>query len=59
VPPARKAAARRMVAAALTDPRPDRAREVLAADGAALRLPDGEFVDLPVAQRAERLLARS
>ncbi len=39
------------------------AREVVAAfaaaDGAALRLPDGEFVDLPVAQRAERLLARS
>jgi citrate lyase subunit beta/citryl-CoA lyase len=39
------------------------AHEVLAAfdaaDGAALRLPDGEFVDLPVAQRAERLLARA
>jgi citrate lyase subunit beta/citryl-CoA lyase len=39
------------------------AREVVAAfaaaDGAALRLPDGEFVDLPVAQRAERLLARA
>jgi citrate lyase subunit beta/citryl-CoA lyase len=39
------------------------AREVVAAfaaaGGAALRLPDGEFVDLPVAQRAERLLARS
>jgi citrate lyase subunit beta / citryl-CoA lyase len=36
------------------------AREVLAAfeaaGGAALRLPDGEFVDLPVAQRARRLL---
>jgi citrate lyase subunit beta/citryl-CoA lyase len=27
-----------------------------AAGGAALRLPDGEFVDLPVAQRARRLL---
>jgi citrate lyase subunit beta / citryl-CoA lyase len=27
-----------------------------AADGAALRLPSGEFVDLPVAQRARRLL---
>jgi citrate lyase subunit beta / citryl-CoA lyase len=36
------------------------AREVLAAfdaaGGAALRLPDGEFVDLPVAQRARRVL---
>jgi citrate lyase subunit beta/citryl-CoA lyase len=36
------------------------AREVLAAfeaaGGAALRLPDGEFVDLPVAQRASRVL---
>ena len=35
------------------------AREVLeafdAAGGAALRLPDGEFVDLPVAQRASRM----
>jgi hypothetical protein len=30
-----------------------------AADGVARRLPDGEFVDLPVAQRAERLLARA
>jgi len=27
-----------------------------AADGAGLRLPSGEFVDLPVAQRARRLL---
>ena len=39
------------------------AREVLAAfeaaDGGAVALPDGEFVDLPVAQRAERLLARA
>lgn len=39
------------------------AREVVtafaAADGAAVALPDGEFVDLPVAQRAERLLARA
>jgi citrate lyase subunit beta / citryl-CoA lyase len=36
------------------------ARRVLsafdAAGGNALRLPDGEFVDLPVAQRARRLL---
>ena len=36
------------------------AQEVLeafdAAGGAALRLPDGEFVDLPVAQRARRML---
>jgi citrate lyase subunit beta/citryl-CoA lyase len=36
------------------------AREVLAAfdaaGGAALRLADGEFVDLPVAQRARRVL---
>ncbi len=36
------------------------AREVLAAfdaaGGAALRLPSGEFVDLPVAERARRLL---
>ena len=36
------------------------AREVVAAfeaaDGAAVALPDGEFVDLPVAQRARRLL---
>ena len=36
------------------------AQEVLeafdAAGGAALRLPDGEFVDLPVAQRARRVL---
>jgi citrate lyase subunit beta/citryl-CoA lyase len=36
------------------------AREVVAAfedaQGAALRLPSGEFVDLPVAQRARRLL---
>ena len=36
------------------------AREVLAAfeaaAGAALRMPDGEFVDLPVAQRARRVL---
>ena len=36
------------------------AREVVAAfgaaGGAALRLPDGEFVDLPVARRAERVL---
>jgi citrate lyase subunit beta/citryl-CoA lyase len=39
------------------------AREVLAAfeaaDGGAVALPDGEFVDLPVARRAERLLARA
>ena len=39
------------------------AREVLAAfeaaEGAAVALPDGEFVDLPVAQRARRLLARA
>jgi citrate lyase subunit beta/citryl-CoA lyase len=39
------------------------AREVVtafaAADGAAVALPDGEFVDLPVAQRAERFLARA
>jgi len=39
------------------------AREVLAAfeaaDRGAVALPDGEFVDLPVAQRAERLLARA
>ena len=39
------------------------AREVLAAfeaaDGGAAALPDGEFVDLPVARRAERLLARA
>jgi citrate lyase subunit beta/citryl-CoA lyase len=39
------------------------AREVLeafdAAGGAALRLPDGEFVDLPVAQRARRVLQRA
>ncbi len=39
------------------------AREVLAAfdaaGGAALRLPDGEFVDLPVAHRAQRLLELS
>jgi citrate lyase subunit beta/citryl-CoA lyase len=27
-----------------------------AADGNAVRLPDGEFVDLPVADRARRLL---
>ena len=36
------------------------AQEVLeafdAAGGAALRLPDGEFIDLPVAQRARRVL---
>ena len=30
-----------------------------AADGGAVALPDGEFVDLPVARRAERLLARA
>jgi citrate lyase subunit beta/citryl-CoA lyase len=39
------------------------AREVLAAfdaaGGAALRLPSGEFVDLPVAERARRLLQLS
>jgi citrate lyase subunit beta / citryl-CoA lyase len=38
----------------------DWARQVVdafdAAGGEALRLPDGEFVDLPVAERARRLL---
>jgi citrate lyase subunit beta/citryl-CoA lyase len=49
---------------AVFTPRPDdveRARALLAAfaagGGAALRLPDGEFVDLAVAERARRLVA--